>query len=80
MRKNLKKSLLVSIPTSILNHVVHRFLWSFSRRSPLWQRGVKGDFIITKDNIILKIPLPPPFPKGELKNILGKVPFKPQDF
>jgi len=42
--------------------------------SPLWKRGVGGDFIIKtfhcniNELLFCKIPLNPPFPKGEAKS------------
>jgi hypothetical protein len=35
--------------------------------TPLWQRGQRGDFLNKKSSpFALKIPLDPPFPKGDL--------------
>jgi len=35
--------------------------------TPLWQRGERGDLLNKKSSLFaLKIPLHPPFPKGEL--------------
>jgi hypothetical protein len=35
--------------------------------TPLWQRGERGDLLNKKSSLfVLKIPLIPPFPKGEL--------------
>jgi len=42
---------------------------SFTRNTPLWQRGVRGDFINLMIVFVLKIPLSPPFPKGDVKDI-----------
>jgi hypothetical protein len=42
---------------------------SFTRNTPLWQRGVRGDFINLMIAFVLKIPLSPPFPKGDVKDI-----------
>jgi hypothetical protein len=44
----------------------YRLLFSLLE-TPLWQRGARGDFINKKTaSFFLKIPLHPPFPKGDL--------------
>jgi len=38
--------------------------------TPLWQRGERGDLLM---NIFPKIPLNPPFPKGEAYCLLNEI-------